>query len=137
MLRGILPANLIISPLLYSRNQVFRNQGKHIETCQCLCTLARARCNQFDTVESTGGPLHLSFPNFALTCSSFAKNAFKALGFLEVRSLIRGSLLSSQYNPFTINLTDATRDSSQTSFLHESLSAGKTNLNIYTHTMAT
>ena len=72
-------------------------------------------------VNATGGPLHLSFPNFALPFFSYAEEAFRELGIPEVRSLIGGELLGSQYNPFTIGPVDPTRYSSQTSFLKASM----------------
>ncbi|CZR53407.1 uncharacterized protein PAC_03285 [Phialocephala subalpina] len=88
------------------------------------------------TLGVSNAPVQLSFPNFALPFSSYTAEGFREIGVPKVQSLIGGELLDSQYNPFTINPTEATRDSSQASFLEASMTAGRNNLKAYTHSLA-
>lgn len=121
--------------LFYARKQLLIYSGTETNTLRALN--AAVPPPEDEAVNATGGPLHLFFPNFALPFSSYAKDAFRELDVPEVRSLIGGELLGSQYSPFTTNPEDATRDSSQASFLKASMAAGRSNLKIYTHTIAT
>jgi choline dehydrogenase len=88
----------------------------------------------------SGGPLQVSFPNWASPLSSWAQLAFRELGIADVHSLIEGQLIGSQYSPLTLDPSDQTRSSSQTSFLNrafgERSQATTSNLKVYTHTLA-
>lgn len=87
-------------------------------------------------INSNGGPLDVSFPNFATPLASWAQLAFRELGIEDVNDLISGQLLGSQYDPLTVSSQSQTRDSSQTSFLDAAFASGRTNLHVYTHTLA-
>ncbi|KAJ4333699.1 hypothetical protein N0V95_009362 [Ascochyta clinopodiicola] len=92
-----------------------------------------------DPTNQSGNPLEVSFPNFATPLSSWAQQAFRELGIVDVHDLISGQLIGSQYSPLTLNPKDQSRSSSQTSFLDaafEESDVNKGNLKIYTHTLA-
>lgn len=84
----------------------------------------------------SGGPLHISYPNWAVPFGSWVALAMKQLGFPVQQDFISGSLLGAQYAPVTVQPDAQTRDSSQTSFLQTSIQNGRTNLKVYTHTLA-
>lgn len=83
---------------------------------------------------STGGPLHVSYPNGALGISSYAEAAFTAAGFPISDGFSDGVLKGSQWTPFTVNPTDQLRNSSETSFLQQDLKEGRLNLEVYQST---
>lgn len=89
-----------------------------------------------DAYNETGGPLHISYPNFALPFSSYLALAMQELGFPIQQDFISGNLLGAQYAPVTVAPDTQTRDSSQTSFLEAAIENGLTNLKVYTHTLA-
>lgn len=87
-------------------------------------------------VNTTGGPLQISFPNWASPFASWAQLALREIGIEDVNDLISGQLIGSQYDPLVLNPKDQTRSSSQTSFLDTALQSGRSNLHVYTHTLA-
>lgn len=89
-----------------------------------------------DAYNETGGPLHISYPNFALPFSSYLALAMQELGFPTQQDFISGNLLGAQYAPVTVAPDTQTRDSSQTSYLETAIENGLTNLKVYTHTLA-
>lgn len=82
------------------------------------------------------GPLQLSYPNWAQPFASWGQLALRELGLHDTNSQIAGQLIGSQYNTLTIDPTTQERSSSQTSYLGAAISAGRSNLQIYTHTLA-
>jgi choline dehydrogenase len=79
--------------------------------------------NSFD---SPGGPVQVSFSNFAMPFSSWAALACKAAGFPVASGFSNGVLNGSQYSPVTVDPVDETRSSSETSFLREALEPSDT-----------
>ncbi|KEQ66145.1 alcohol oxidase [Aureobasidium melanogenum CBS 110374] len=89
-----------------------------------------------DTVSfsKNGGPLQVSYPNFAQSWSSFFPEGYEEVGipFLE-QGISSGHLDGYASVSLTINPTEQTRSSSETSFLHEALAG--TNIVVYTHAL--
>ncbi|RDW59156.1 hypothetical protein BP5796_12080 [Coleophoma crateriformis] len=85
---------------------------------------------------ATGGPLEVSIPRYAMPFSSWALPALKEAGLPELEDMNSGNLLGGQYSAFTVTPEDATRSSSESSFLQESFASTRTNLKIYPQTMA-
>lgn len=83
---------------------------------------------------STGGPLQVSYANYAGPFSSYMEGALNEIGVASVQDFNSGSLLGAQYASSTIRPSDQSRDSSQTSFLNAA--SGRSNLNVYTGTTA-
>jgi choline dehydrogenase len=84
----------------------------------------------------SGGPLRLTFCNFALPFSSWAQKAFQYLGFANITSFSNGQLLGSQYAPQTLKPISNERETSATSYLNAALNSNRTNLRVYTHSLA-
>ena len=82
-----------------------------------------------------GGPLRVSYPNYANAFSSWAKLALKELGLEERLGFMSGSLLGFQYTAMSLDRETQTRSSSETSFLRTALQS-TSNLNIYKSTLA-
>ncbi len=85
---------------------------------------------------TSGGPLEVTYPNWANPVSSYAGAAFKELGVNTLQDLTSGSLIGNQYSPATIRASDQTRSSSETSFWQASVRSGRGNLILYTQTLA-
>ena len=92
---------------------------------------------QFDinSYSSAGGPLKVSYPNYANPYSSWAARALAELGLQERKGFTSGSLLGYQYTAKTLDRETQTRSSAETSFLRTALQT-TTNLNIYQSTLA-
>lgn len=90
-----------------------------------------------NAIDFTGSPVHVTNPNFALPFSSWAQKAFNSLGFAAPDSFSNGTLLGSQYVPAVLHPITNERESSQTSYLNAALNSNRTNLVVYTHTLAT
>lgn len=88
-----------------------------------------------DAFSSTGGPLHVSFPNYAAPFSTWVAKGLRAIGIGEIDDFSSGKLIGSQFTPLTIRPSDQTRSSSEASFI-QSMNGSTTNLKIYTGTMA-
>ncbi len=81
-----------------------------------------------------GGPVHVSYPNWANPFSSWVKRGFEQLGLKVVTDLVSGSLLGMQYPMNTLNPHDETRSSSETAYLRLALST--TDLKVHKDTLA-
>ena len=94
---------------------------------------------QFDphSFSSSGGPLHVSYPGYFQPQSPYFYKALQALGLAPIAGLNSGKLLGFGGATITVDPTDATRSSSQTSFLAEALNSRRTNLQVYHTTLAT
>ncbi|KAI4753810.1 alcohol oxidase [Aureobasidium sp. EXF-12344] len=84
----------------------------------------------------SGGPLRVTYCNFALPFSSWAQKAFQYLGFANITSFSNGQLLGSQYAPQALNPISNERETSATSYLNAALNSDRTNLRVYTHSLA-
>ncbi|CAD0030054.1 unnamed protein product [Aureobasidium pullulans] len=84
----------------------------------------------------TGGPLRVSHSNFALPFSSWAQKAFQYFGFANITTFSNGQLLGSQYAPQALNPISNERETSATSYLDAALNSNRTNLKVYTHSLA-
>ncbi|KAE9377103.1 GMC oxidoreductase [Stipitochalara longipes BDJ] len=78
-----------------------------------------------------GGPVHISHSNFALPFTSWAQKAFNSLGFKNISGFSNGELLGSQYAPASNH-----RETSESSYLETAFASSRTNLVVYTHTLA-
>ncbi|KAL4733272.1 hypothetical protein BDV11DRAFT_89854 [Aspergillus similis] len=84
--------------------------------------------------EKSGGPLHVTWPNYGSPWSTWIEQGLEAIGVLPDTDFNTGALNGSSWAPITINPLSQKRDSSETSFLQQSLQT--TNLTVYLHTMA-
>ncbi|PLB51003.1 putative GMC oxidoreductase [Aspergillus steynii IBT 23096] len=69
-----------------------------------------------DSFDKDGQPLHVSYPIHPGSFPSWMRLALEELGVNETRDFNSGSLLGSQYTPFTIRPSDRSRSSSESSF---------------------
>ncbi|CAG8952206.1 hypothetical protein HYFRA_00000946 [Hymenoscyphus fraxineus] len=81
-----------------------------------------------------GGPVHVTYPNYALPFTSWVQRAFSSLGFRNVSGFSGGELLGSQYAPAALMPGSNQRESSETSYLQQAFASNRTNLVVYTHT---
>lgn len=84
----------------------------------------------------SGGPLQVSYPNYAQPWSEYVKRGMNELGFPTVADFNSGELMGCQYCTHTIDPKNEKRDSSQTSFLNEAADQGLQNLRVFSLTMA-
>lgn len=83
-----------------------------------------------------GSPLHVSWPNWVAALYTFGNTIAKAAGIgINYDGVLSGEIIGGAWVPGTINPVNAHRDSSQTSFLDESIAT--TSIKIYTQTLAT
>jgi choline dehydrogenase len=87
-------------------------------------------------LNSAGGPVHVSYSNFALPFSSWAQRAFSAFDFRNISGFSNGELLGAQYVPTVLDPITNQRETSETSYLEAAFDSGRTNLKVYTHTLA-
>ena len=85
---------------------------------------------------STGGPLQVSHPNFAQVFASFVDGPMREAGIPDKQDFGSGSLLGRQYAPLTISYPEEERSSSESSYLRAGLRSDRTNLKVYSHTLA-
>ena len=88
------------------------------------------------TYNTTGGPLHISYPRFSPAFSSWIQLSMRALGFSDQQDFISGHLLGAQYAPVTVDPEGQVRSSSQESYLNAALRSQRQNLKVYTHSLA-
>ncbi|KAF2803922.1 alcohol oxidase [Mytilinidion resinicola] len=88
--------------------------------------------NVFDN--SLGGPLQISWPNWASPLSSWVEIGLAAIGVKSGNDHNSGSLTGSSWIASTINPNGEARDSSETSFLKQAMA--NTNITVYSLTMA-
>ncbi|RMJ23134.1 Gmc oxidoreductase [Aspergillus sp. HF37] len=82
-----------------------------------------------------GQPLQVSYPNYAMSFSSWMRGGMQAIGINETQDFSSGSLFGAQYCPSTIEAHDQTRSTSQTAFLTADISHLRT-LTVYKNTLA-
>ncbi|ODM16763.1 hypothetical protein SI65_07728 [Aspergillus cristatus] len=83
---------------------------------------------------SGGGPLSVTFSNYANAMSSWVEKGFAAIGIKPIQGFTSGALNGSAYVLETINAADQTRESSETAFLQLALES--TSLTVYQSTLA-
>lgn len=90
---------------------------------------------EYDTSTlGTGGPLKVTFANYAQGWSTWIAKAMPQVGIPSINGFTSGKLMGSSWLVSTINHTTGDRDSSETAFLRPFL--GRTNLVVYTDTLA-
>lgn len=82
--------------------------------------------------DSNGGPLQVTYPNYAMSFSSWMQRGMEAIGIKETTDFNSGSLFGSQYCSSTIRPSDQSRSSSESSFL----ATKPKSLQIYAATLA-
>ena len=87
-----------------------------------------------DSFSLDGGPLQVSYSNFYHPISSFIKRAFSNLGLQNLKGLNSGVLIGFSEPTLTVDPQAATRSSSETSFLQESIATST--LMVYQKTLA-
>jgi choline dehydrogenase len=92
---------------------------------------AEFNAGAFDPV---GGPLQVSYANYAGPFSSYMEGGLNAIGIPDTQDFNSGNLLGAQYCSSTINPNNQKRDSSQTSFLNAA--QNRPNLKVYSITLA-
>ncbi|KAH7139126.1 hypothetical protein B0J11DRAFT_424154 [Dendryphion nanum] len=83
---------------------------------------------------ASGGPLQVSYANYAGPFSSFMEGGLNTIGIPQTPDFNSGDLLGAQYCSSTINPDNQKRDSSQTSFLNAA--STRSNLKVYSITLA-
>ncbi|KAI0390314.1 hypothetical protein F5Y17DRAFT_71379 [Xylariaceae sp. FL0594] len=89
-----------------------------------------------DAFIPTGGPLQVTFANYAQSLSTWLKAGFASIGIGEAPDFNSGSLMGAQYCTSTIRPESQTRASSATTFLKAAITGGLSNLKVYTSTRA-
>lgn len=89
--------------------------------------------NAFDEF---GYPLQVTYPNYAMSFSSWMERGLKSIGIHETNGFNSGSLNGSQYSTSTIRASDQKRSSSESAFLRSSSAKRLGTLKIYTSTLA-
>lgn len=85
---------------------------------------------------SAGGPLQVSYANYAQPFSTWLEPSLNEIGVPSVQDFNSGDLMGAQYCSSTIDPASQTRDSSQASFLDDAVTLGRTNLKVYQLTQA-
>ena len=83
--------------------------------------------------DDEGGPLHVSYSNYAMPFSTWMKLGMEAIGIEEQKDFNLGTVMGAQYCSSTIRPSDETRSSSQSSFLGSIKPASR---KIYSNTLA-
>ncbi|KAF7716523.1 Versicolorin B synthase [Penicillium ucsense] len=84
--------------------------------------------------DSKGEPLRVSYPQFAMPFSTWARQGFSAIGIEEIDGFDSGKLQGHQFCAMTIHPTDETRSSSDAAFLYSG--RGLKTLSVYQSTRA-
>lgn len=82
----------------------------------------------------TGAPLHVSYTNYWAPIADFLRNAFISLGLKDIPGFNSGALIGYSEFTFSIDPSSATRSSSETAFLQESIL--RPNLMLYPQSFA-
>ena len=89
-----------------------------------------------DAYSTSGGPLQVSYANYAQPFSSWMELGLHEIGVGEAQDFVSGSLMGSQYCASTIRSSDERRSSSEASFLASAVASKLSNLKVYPNTMA-
>lgn len=82
-----------------------------------------------------GGPLSITFPNYAQAWGTWAAKGLSAIGIKPINGFTSGNLIGQSWSLNTIDATKQTRATSETAFLQPAL-AQKPNLLVYQSTLA-
>ncbi|KAI6890660.1 alcohol oxidase [Hortaea werneckii] len=88
-----------------------------------------------EAYSADGGPLQVSYPNFAMPFGVYGVEAFKAAGLPQANGFSNGDLHGVDHNPFTIDPVSQLRSSSESTFLDHAINAGSP-LTVYPMTQA-
>lgn len=83
--------------------------------------------------DGQGGPLHVSYSNYAMPFSTWMKLGMEAIGIEEQKDFNLGTVMGAQYCSSTIRPSDQTRSSSQSSYLASIKPASR---KVYSNTLA-
>ena len=83
---------------------------------------------------SLGGPVQVSWANWANPIGSWAQKALATAGIPPIDGFNSGKLIGSSWMSQTLNPGDQHRSSSQTSYLNRAINT--TSIVVYTHTLA-
>ncbi|KAF8848709.1 glucose-methanol-choline oxidoreductase [Acephala macrosclerotiorum] len=86
--------------------------------------------------DGKAGPLNVSYPSFPQPFSEYMKSALHEIGIPTATDFNSGALNGSQYCSTTMHGKNKKRESSATSFLSAALNSGRTNLHVFTSTLA-
>ncbi|RAL59916.1 hypothetical protein DID88_000543 [Monilinia fructigena] len=112
----------------YARECSFHSPG----TSRAPNASAKYSASAFST---SGGPLEVSYANYASPFSSYMDGAFGEIGIDDAEDFNSGSILGKQYCSSTIDPSNENRESSQTAY-YDSIVQKRTNLKVYSATMA-
>ncbi|CAD6442243.1 d34d526b-2779-4c26-b517-ea3c29081a36 [Sclerotinia trifoliorum] len=84
---------------------------------------------------SSGGPLEVSYANYAQPFSSYMDGAFGELGMNDIQDFNTGSIMGKQYCSSTIDPSSQSRESSQTAY-YDATVQRRGNLRVYSITTA-
>ncbi|KZL64076.1 gmc oxidoreductase [Colletotrichum incanum] len=87
-----------------------------------------------DAFSPAGGPLDVSYANYAQPFSTYLEPSLNEIGIPQVQDFNSGDLMGAQYCASTIQPDSQKRESSQTSFLNEAI--GRKNLKVYQLSLA-
>lgn len=85
---------------------------------------------------NAGGPLDVTYSNYADSIDSYAASAWRELGVATLPDLLSGKLIGNQYSPATLAPKDQTRATSRSSFLNYATNSGRNNLKLYKLSLA-
>ncbi|RMY97455.1 hypothetical protein D0860_08645 [Hortaea werneckii] len=88
-----------------------------------------------EAYSADGGPLQVSYPNFAMPFGVYGVEAFKAAGLPQANGFSNGDLHGVDHNPFTIDPVSQLRSSSESTFLDQAINA-ELPLTVYPMTQA-
>ncbi|KAI7703654.1 alcohol oxidase [Hortaea werneckii] len=88
-----------------------------------------------EAYSAEGGPLQVSYPNFAMPFGVYGLEALKAAGLPQANGFSNGDLHGVDHNPFTIDPMSQLRSSSESTFLDHAVNAGSP-LTVYPMTQA-
>ncbi|KAI7163209.1 alcohol oxidase [Hortaea werneckii] len=88
-----------------------------------------------EAYSAEGGPLQVSYPNFAMPFGFYGVEAFKAAGLPQANGFSNGDLHGVDHNPFTIDPMSQLRSSSESTFLDHAFNTGSP-LTVYPMTQA-
>ncbi|GKT92437.1 GMC oxidoreductase [Colletotrichum tofieldiae] len=96
---------------------------------------ARVKClGGAPTLSPAGGPLDVSYANYAQPFSTYLEPSLNEIGILQAQDFNSDELMGAQYCTDTIQPDSQKRESSQTSFLGEAI--GRKNLKVYQLSLA-
>ncbi|KAF4815036.1 Dehydrogenase patE [Colletotrichum siamense] len=87
-----------------------------------------------DAFSPAGGPLRVSYANYAQPFSSYLEPSLNEIGIPQAQDFNSGELMGAQYCSDTIAPETEKRESSQTSFLNQAI--GRSNLKVFQLSMA-